>query len=1171
MTKLEKIKLKNFKSFRNVSIPLAMGHTTIVGPNGSGKSNILDAICFVLGTTSMKALRATRLTDLVNHNSKDGTAEVTISIRDDGGERFDITRIIDKGGSSIFKVNGKRTTMKDVEELLSRMGIHPDGHNIIMQGDVTRFIKMTPLQRRQIIDEISGIAEYEEKKQEAMKELEKVQTKIKEAEIVLSERKSYLRILESERREAKRYQDLQEKRKVYKASILRIEVEKAEKRFKRIIEKISKLEGEISAIDEKKKALTEKLKQLEEEYNKITDQIFKEGDKRQADVSAEIEQIKGSIAMLDGRIRAIRESLENEQARKEKLLSEYSSLGNQLAAKEKEIEKIILEIDEVTRDLNECKKELEELGEAEDLSKLIDNVYSEIDKLNAEIEKKKEALYKTEIAVKTITERIKLKKAILEDYNAKDSRKKLAEIEDRIRKYSKTKEECKKDILSFENKLKELYSEEKELDKELKQKESKLSELIQKKAALESKISVLKNISGLSQTAEEIKKAGLKGILGTIAELCNYGTKYSKAIETAAGPRMFYIVTQSTEDAINAVKYLKSKKLGRATFIPLDKIKARDMHSSVKSLLKHPKALDLAVKLITYDKKYENAMKYVFGDTLVVKDIEAVKEIGLGKIRMVTLDGDLASEQGVISGGFSKGLGISDVKQLDDLKALIKDYENAKKLLMRRLEELREKQSELRSKKSSSELKMKEADVMLKEWQRRFSEQSKVLKSGERQSMSILKELKGMEEALIEKERQKGEIEKELDELIEKRNAMKQELSSYEKSEEAERVKQLKQRYEELKNKKTELELQKKSIETEAERVLLKSREEVKLQISEIDERIKKMTEELERNSKERNDLIRVQKEKEIIARKLASSMTELYEARSKIETERSKLNEEMIRLESKRESLSEKLSEAKVNKANIETEYFNLKNQLSSYKDVEFITDKKEEQLQRQLIVIEREMSEMGYVNMKAIEKYEEYAREVKEIEEKAKKLREEKDSILKLMNEIEKRKIDAFMKAFEALNKNFNRYFKEFYPEKGSYASIELDNKEKPLESGLLLSASPAGKKMKHIEAMSGGEKTVTALAFLFAIQAYNPSPFYVLDEADAALDPANSQRVARMIKKFSRETQIITITHNRYIIEEADQIIGVHMSKDGSSLIELDMKAYVGDAKEKSTEAT
>jgi len=234
------------------------------------------------------------------------------------------------------------------------------------------------------------------------------------------------------------------------------------------------------------------------------------------------------------------------------------------------------------------------------------------------------------------------------------------------------------------------------------------------------------------------------------------------------------------------------------------------------------------------------------------------------------------------------------------------------------------------------------------------------------------------------------------------------------------------------------------------------------------------------------------------------------------------------------------------------------LKKEWQKYKDAQLLEDGVVS-LTNKLNEVEKQLANIGNVNMKAIEMYAHISKEVEEIKEKSKKLDAERESIMALIAEIEKKKMFAFTQTFNALNEYFNQYFKEFYPEEGSFACIKLENLEEPLSSGLLIEAKPLGKQMKLIDLLSGGEKSVTALAFLFAIQAYNPSPFYILDEVDAALDKENSERVARMLKKFSKELQFIIITHNSAITKNSDQIIGVHMSKEGSSLVEVDLKNY------------
>ncbi|NYZ80071.1 AAA family ATPase, partial [Candidatus Micrarchaeota archaeon] len=359
MGKIQKIVLKNFKSFKKADVPVSDGYTTIVGPNGSGKSNIVDALCFAIGTASMKNLRADRLTDLVSHKSPDGTAAVEVEFRDGKGETQAVSRTIDKAGQSVFRLNGRRTTKFQIEETLRTMNIHADGHNIVMQGDVTRFIKMTPLQRRTLIDEVSGIAEYEMKKDESMRELAKVEEKTKEAAIILSEKEGYLKVLEKEKIEAEVYIKLRDSMKQYQATLVKKDLELIEKTFTKATEAIAKAKTSIDEHKTKQAKLYERLNEVQKKADELSKKIFEEADKKQVGIRRELEDTKANAAILEERVKQLNENVQNNLRKIEGISKSVSEIGNAVKSKEKEADAISENEDNLLKLLHEKQRELE--------------------------------------------------------------------------------------------------------------------------------------------------------------------------------------------------------------------------------------------------------------------------------------------------------------------------------------------------------------------------------------------------------------------------------------------------------------------------------------------------------------------------------------------------------------------------------------------------------------------------------------------------------------------------------------------------------------------------------------------------------------------------------------------------------------------------------------------
>ena len=1162
MGKIDKIRLKNFKSFKSVAIPVSSGYTTIVGPNGSGKSNILDAICFVLGTSSMRSLRADRLSDLVNHYSKDGTAEVHIDLKTKEGIRS-ISRSIDKTGNSVFRLDGKRTTRFQVEETLSSLNIKSDGHNIIMQGDVTKIIKMTPMQRREIIDEVSGIAEYEAKKQESIRELNKVQEKTKEANIILGERTGYLNVLEKEKIEAELYQKLNNERKQYSATLTKKELDSVEKSYTKLLDYLAKQNVAISEITKDMGKHEGELKKADEEYEELNKKVFEESDKRQTGVRGELDGIRQKLADAEAKIKHSKELIDKNRAKREEILKNISEHGNKIKEKEKEIDAYIIKEEEVEIKAKQVKEELESLmKEAGRFDKDLGEAYRQLDKLGSDIEKRKEELHAVDADIRAIRERTELKKSA---YQAKE-----AEIKGILERENKLKDTLKgferdvagtqKELSEKEDRLKNLYDQEKTNNELFAKYSDDLLKSQKEVSSVESKITTIKSMTGFSPAVEAVlSNKELKGIIGTVADLCKYGKEHAIAIETAAGTRLFYVITETADAATEAVKYLKNNQLGRATFIPLDKIRQVEISKNTETTLGSVGAIGLALKLITFDNRLLNAFSYVFGETVVVKNIDSAKSIGIGSNRMVTLDGDLCESSGIITGGYSKkGVSLAELKALEELRQNATNLGVEKQNTLKRLGFLREEINRVYDERSQCDLKLREAEVTVKEWTNRMKEYADSVKQIEAGSSYLQKDLKELEDDLVKKEDSRRKIDEEIAKLVEKRKGMKDAFDKPEAKELNEKIKQKQFDIQGLKDQKTDFEIKIKTANGEIERVLVHNRKELEKLVAELDKENVAIEKEIEATSNKRNDLIKLLKETESKEREMASSMTGLFRQQEALNRKSREISEKIGEINRKADRVKEEMNEKNIEKTKQEIRYNELKREWQKYKDVSLL-DESVVALTDKLNEVQKQLTNLGNVNLKAIDMYNHISTEVNDIRDKSKKLDEEREAIMNLIAEIEKKKMISFTQTFNALNEYFKQYFKEFYPEEGSLAEMKLENPDAPLESGLILEAKPLGKPLKSIDLLSGGEKSVTALAFLFSIQAYNPSPFYVLDEVDAALDKENSERVARMLKKFSKELQFIIITHNPAVTKNSDQIIGVHMSKDGSSLIEVDLKGY------------
>jgi len=823
MTRIEKLEMQGFKSFaKKTIITFPTNFSVIAGPNGSGKSNILDSICFVLGRTSAKSLRADRMMEMIFRGAKTKpSAEFAkVSLYFDNSEKefpveedkTVITRKINQKGISIYKLNGRTVTRETIQEILRPARIQSEGHNIILQGDITDVIEMSPLERREIMDEISGVMEFDEKREKAQRELMTVEERLKESSIVLMEKRANLDRLESEMKAAQQYQKLTNELDRLRASL-------AKQRLKDAEEAMAKLDKKI---------------------NEIT--------------SGEIDR-------------------------------ELEEMDKEIEALEKKRETISKRLFDRSKDIA---------------------IIKEVEKIRADINRKKDKIEMNKMEIGRIDEMLKRLEMI-------------------------------------------------------KQKELEGS---------------------VSKAVQEVLKLGWTGIYGTIASLSSVPNEYQTAIEIAAGPHLHDIVVSDQNVAIECVNYLKKNRIGRATFLPLDKIKPRDSNR-LKKFLGKEGVVGIALDMIEFDKKYFNAFSFVFGETLVIDKIETSRKLGIGEARFVTLDGDLIERSGAIIGGFYIG------------KKIFTETEDIKNYSLRKNQ--------------------------------------------------LEKEIKQSEEEIIR-----------------------------------------------------------------------------------LNKEFEQITTEEQVGSKE---VVEMQKEREVIEQK--------YES---LKAKRKRLFEEKM-------NSQEEINKLRIKKARLEAELDNLKLEFENYK--------KSETYQLAPSTLENKINEtmaainaLGAINMKALEEYSQQKIIHDELKEKVDKLSDERNKILEIMVEVEGKRKDVFMKTLEGIREQFKIVFKDLM---GGEADIRLIG---GMDSGLLIEANPTGRKLLNIDSMSGGEKTLTALAFLFAIQRFKPAPFYILDEIDAALDRPNTKKTVELIKKYSPKSQFIVISHNETTMQAADCVYGVSMADGESQLIGIKM---------------
>jgi len=982
MTRLIKLTLKNFKSFKRAEIPISKGFTAIVGSNGSGKSNVLDALLFVLGITSLKTLRAGKLTDLVNNDAKESYGKVDLVLKE-GEKQYEISRMIDKQGKSVYRLDGKRTTLNEISSLLTELGIDVDGHNIVTQGDITKIIEMSPVERREVIDIIAGLSEFDQKKDEAIKELDKVDSKIKEATIIMNERNAFLSELEQEMKAANEVKDLDDERKRSKATVIAKELYAIEKKILDADNEISELEKQKHLIEERVFGFRKELDESKKKSDDLSKQMIKASEVTYSTIGREYEEKKAKLLLEQGKI-----DLKLEQIAKntEKIDSNTSTVKNS--------EKERKELEE------KQKKMVHELKEIETQILEYSNKKSQLEGV---VKSKNSDLVKEENKLEELNKRID------------EARKEVFDLEVLARNWEKQK-------LFGEKKLSEMLGEENALIEEY-------NEIEKKKKDIE----------------EHLKKEPHKN-------LASFEKLLSEVFESK---NLFLSKKQNEEKAINELKKAASQ-----------------CPTCDSSLKEDKKALILAQKekLILEYSKMETEHATKIGD--IKKRIEEEKD----RIMLIAkLSAETAHE----------------------------------KTLHLKLEELKKKIVQ-----TQKDVDNKEFEVQMSN-RAKFNEKIKQLtteKDHQKDLINITRKQDIFEEY--------SKANKTTEELIHKRRVVETTFN------------ELKTRLDSLLIRQEDAEIENNALSAETQQIQKEIEDKEKLLVDIRDEVLAK--EKQLTNAKKKNAILADEKE---------------YFSKKVDKTEKEIMNESI-----KVKKIETRIGEFNIEKSKLGVREADLVDETKQFEGIEPYTSKSLDECKERLAFIEKRLSDIGAVNYKAVDNFNELKKEVEDIQVKASKLSEEKLAVLDMIDKIEVKRTSVFMDCFNEINKNFKDIFFKFFNGEGD---LRLADGEKPLESGLMIDAKHKAGKLQNIDSMSGGEKTLTALAFMFAIQLYHPAPFYAFDEADAALDKENSLKMSNLIEKIAEKSQFIAITHNDIITKKAHQIIGIARGRDDSSVIGLKLK--------------
>ncbi len=1156
--RIKQLEIDNFKSFANQNtIPFLDGFTVVSGPNGSGKSNIIDCILFALGLSTSRELRSEQgAGDLISTHNKRNEASVRVTFALDDEDELIITRKIKRtshGVQSTYYMNDKQCTFTQVCSELEKYNITSNSHNVIMQGHVTTIANCSPKERRQYLDEIAGTADFDRKIAAAQKELETVEARVQNSLIIKNEKDARLEELKEEREIALKYKALNDEKLELEGKVSVIKYFDTKRSLDLVHQNILTSTKEIKVQNVRLDETKSKIEDKTAKYKEICEMVRAQGEDKQLEVKKLLEEKKGeisrketSIAHSEKLILDNKKTAQNAQngienltkkkeeiicaiEQKEKLTKEQEEL---LEKKKAQLAEILMEMsglnktaDEHIERRNFLRKELDELKDKEtELIKTKLPLENELSNLQKELNETNKAIEELEEGQKTFDE-------------------KRDKLELQIETLQKELDECKTvQKVTFED-----------LDKtrtQLQDLEHNIQLSHKKIATLEANKQAYKTVA-LGAGVETIMNAHLEGVHAPLMQLAEVEGEFSDAIDVAMGGRSRFVVVDDENVAARAIQLLKSQGRDRATFLPLNKIKKAP---SRLSLPKDEGVIDFAINLIDFDDKYIDAFYFALGETLVVESLDCAKKL-MSKFRVVTLEGDIFEKTGAITGGARKratsAFGKAEDRELETFKKRLRAFEIEYR-------ELEQKRNTL--------------DKRLEQVRSDYSNASNVYNSAKYELQNLIKVNSGAKEAIEKKFARINEItpkikenEKKLDsmearhiEMLDKITKVQGEIEEVEKLIDEGELKELKEKTQGVENEIKEIERRILNIQNDIEKeknnikfhdMSIKQRQddivrtnEENLKLEEDKKKYAKEIEELQVILKEYEEkieelgknLIQYQKQRD----EAQGELLELEKTKNNTEAELERINEQIESSKARRRELEPMLEQAA---KELEEAGINLKETTPTEISLEEINSK----IQK----LQKKIEALGLVNMRAINDYESVSNALNELTQRIETLEKERIEILERMKGYEINKKDEFIKTFNVVNQNFKDIFPLLSEGEGE---LVLENPSDPFSGGLVFRASIRDKKNQKLAAMSGGEKTLTALAFVFAVQRYLPAPFYAFDEVDMHLDGPNVEKLAKMINIQAKQTQFIVVSLRKPMIDSADRMIGVTQKGKGVTKI-------------------
>ena len=1186
---LKTLELHGFKSFPEKTVlHFNPGSTIIVGPNGSGKSNVTDAMRWVLGELSSKNIRGTKMEDVIfvgaDGHRPMSFAEVSVTFDDSEEprklncpyEEVTVTRRYYRAGESEYFINRKPCRLKDINELFMNTGIGREGYSIVGQGKIAEIISKKSEDRRGIFEETAGITKYRYKKNEAQKKLNETDENMTRILDIFNEIESRIVPLERDAQKARKYLELYDEKKQLDVALWLLDIEKIRKDVDKVANDCRLSAHELEMADDE-------ATQLESKYQRLFD-ISQENKQHSAQLYEEIKAITEAIHTAENKYRL----LENDILHAETRISasrEAAEKNAEAISKEEQYEAA------QTARLEENRNETDKvLSEIDRLSEEKTQFSAKIEVLEKELEDSLTVQQGYESEIADLNVRLEVLRASINDQSEREStiRLDVARYEDKLKSIVEEANDCRKSVETYEAALKKSDDAVAECDRQLLTISDKVDNLrrthsadVAAAEAISSRIAALKRMqehfdgynNSVKFVMNKASEGKIRGVHGPVSSLIKVKDQYIVALETAFGAALQNIVVDDEASAKAAIRILKEAGAGRATFYPLSSIAGQDKTRELVEAKNHSGFVGYANELLSCDAKYNNIISSIVGRIAVFDNIDNASDVARKcnwKIRIVTLDGQQINMGGSFTGGsvrkdsgvLSRGSHIdkleNEKKELeakaDASAAELKKYSDKVSELSayRRKEDEKAKLSEVLLRTERSQLDELEAnrsvtENLLEQLRNDMDKLSEIGKRGGADAVALEEEIEKLRKMAVavaeeraETSIEKGAYEDKLDENSEKNNAAQLSLVSLMRD--AENINEM---ITASKERSSALKGDAEGYKTDVE-ILVSSIDDIKNQIEEKKAEAKELTVKLHKTEDDRAKLEATSGEYD---KKLNEIRLQIKEITSKKEL--------LVRAHAANESKLERLNYDVDKMTSRLWDEYELTHSAAVALGYPVIEPEKRAASAARLAELRNAVKSLGHVNVGAIEEYTALNERYVHLKAQIEDLTQSKTELEKIVNSIEEEMKRMFSEAFEKINKYFGETFRELFG--GGSAHLTLTDPENILTSGVEINAAPPGKMVKNLNLLSGGEQAFVAIALIFALIKVNPSPFCIFDEIEAALDEVNVTRVANYVRRFSKELQIIMITHRRGMMETADTLYGVTMPRRGiSKVFTLDVNA-------------